>query len=137
MSRLVESKGVYIAAEVARLLVAAGLTHFKLIVAGNGPEYKGVRDYISRYGLEDYIETPGYVTGINKQEILRGSNIFLFPTYYGEGCPIVVLEAMGAGLAVVSTPVAGIPDIVEHGKNGFLIDSRNPQDFYKAVKTLI
>jgi len=136
MSRLVESKGLYIAAEVGRLLVNNDFKNLKLIFAGDGPEYKGLKRYINKYELNDYVDVPGYITGEKKREILECSDIFLFPSS-SEGCPIVILEAMGAGLAVVTTPVGAIPDIVKNNKNGFIINSKDPKDFYEAIKRLI
>jgi len=137
MSRFEKSKGLYIVASVGKLLIENGYKDLKLIFAGDGPEYKGLMNYISRYKLKHYIDAPGYIIGEKKWEILRNSDIFLYPTYYGEGCPLVILEAMGAGLAVVSTPVAAIPDIVRNNENGFIIKSKDPKDFYEAVKKLI
>lgn len=83
------------------------------------------------------MDIKGYLKGKAKQRILDSHDIFLFPTYYGEGRPIVLLEAMGAGLAVISTPVAAIPEIVKNEENGIIVDSREPIDFFKAVRRLI
>jgi glycosyltransferase involved in cell wall biosynthesis len=137
MSRLEESKGVYIAAEVGRHLVDSGFRDFRLIFAGDGPEYLGLKGYIEENELDDNLDAVGYVRGSEKWEILDRCDIFLYPTFYGEGCPLVILEAMGAGLAVVSTPVAAIPDIVLHNESGFIVDSKNPVNFFEAVKELI
>lgn len=137
MARLVKAKGVYIAVKVGKLLLENGRGNFKLIIAGDGAEYTRLKDYVIKYGLENHTELVGYVKEGKKEEILKDSDIFLFPTYYGEGCPIVILEAMGAGTAVVSTPVAAIPKIVSNNENGFLIDSKLPEPFYKAVKKMI
>jgi len=136
MSRLVKSKGVYIATEVAKLLFESRYKNFKLIIAGNGPEYAGLMDYINRTKLENFIDALGFIKGKRKQEILENSDIFLFPSS-SEGCPIVILEAMGAGLAVVTPPVGAIPDIVKHNENGLIVDSKDPKDFYEAIKRLI
>jgi len=137
MAQLVKAKGVYIAVKVCKLLLENGQGNFKLIIAGDGPEYNRLKDYIVKYGLENHIDLVGYVEEEKKEEILNDSDIFLFPTYYGEGCPIVILEAMGAGTAIISTPVAAIPKIVSNNENGFIIDSKSPEPFYKAVKKLI
>jgi len=136
MSRLVKNKGAFISAEVGRLLVEDGIVDFKMTIAGDGPEYKSLKKYINRQGLNNYITTPGYVEGQKKRELLEDSDILLFPTYYNEGCPIVILEAMGVGLAVVSTPVGAIPDIIEDNKNGFIISNKDPRDFYAAILKL-
>jgi len=135
MSRLVKSKGVYIAIDVAKKLLNNGYKDFEFIIAGDGPEYKKIKQYINETDLNTHIKTSGYITGVNKRKILGKSDIFLFPSH-SEGCPIVILEAMGAGMAVISTPVAAIPDIVAHNKNGFIIESFDPDDFCLAVRKL-
>ncbi len=137
MSRLVKRKGAYIAAETGKLLMENGYKDFSMIIAGDGPELEGIQRYIEKNRLGEYITAPGYVSGEQKRDIFSKSDIFLFPTSYGEGCPAVVVEAMGAGLAVISTPVAAIPDIVTNNENGFIIDSKTPEPFYWAVKKLI
>ncbi len=137
MSRLVKNKGAYIAAETGKLLTENGYKDFSMIIAGDGPELEGIQRYIEKNRLGEYITTPGYISGEKKRDIFSKSDIFLFPTSYGEGCPAVVVEAMGAGLAVISTPVAAIPDIVENGLNGFIIGSKHPKEFFAAVVKLI
>ena len=137
MARLVKSKGVYIAADVGRLLVENGYKNIKLTFAGDGPELGGLREYITQHGLDEYIDTPGYLTGEIKWKTLEENDIFLYPSYYGEGCPIVILEAMGSGLAVISSSLAAIPEIVKNNENGFIIGSRDPKEFFVQVKKLI
>jgi len=137
LSRFLREKGVYIAADVVRLLVDNGYKDFRIMFAGDGPEYENLKGYISRYGLECFVDIPGYISGKEKNDVFEQNDIFLFPTYYGEGCPVVIMEAMGAGQAVISTPRGAIPDIVEHNINGFIIDSRDPRDFYEAVLRLL
>jgi glycosyltransferase involved in cell wall biosynthesis len=137
VSRLVKSKGIYIAAEAAEWLAKEGRKDFRLIIAGDGPEYVGMAAFIKSRGLEGMIELKGYLTGMEKHRAYSQSDIFLFPTFYGEGCPIVVLEAMGAGLAVISTPVGAIPELINEGENGFLIDSRDHGAFSRAIVRLL
>jgi len=137
MAQLVKAKGVYITVNVCKLLLENGRGNIKLIIAGDGPEYNGLKDYIVKYGLENHTDLVGYVEEEKKERILNDSDIFLFPTYYGEGCPIVILEAMGTGTAIISTPVAAIPKIVSNNENGFIIDSKSSEPFYKAVIKLI
>jgi glycosyltransferase involved in cell wall biosynthesis len=136
MSRLIKSKGVDIVAEVGRLLVEKGHRNFKLLIAGDGPELEGIKKYIKQNALDDYVETLGYISGEKKGEVLKESDIFLFPSH-SEGCPVAVLEAIGAGLAVVSTPVGAIPEIIQNEVNGYIIRGQNPQEFFEAVKKLI
>lgn len=137
MSRFLKEKGVFVSAEVGRLLAVSGRRDFKMVLAGDGEESERLRHYILENGLSGHISTPGFISGRMKKNHLAESDIFLFPTFYNEGCPVVVLEAMGAGLAIVSTPVGAIADIVKPNENGFLISSRDPRDFCEAVDRLI
>jgi glycosyltransferase involved in cell wall biosynthesis len=137
MSRFVREKGLYIAAETAKLLHDNEGISCSFTFAGDGIEMEGFKSYLAKHDLKGFVDLVGYVSGRKKDEILLRSEIFLFPTQYGEGCPVSILEAMGAGLAIISTPVGGIPEVVEDGINGFLHDSVNPLIFYKTVKRLI
>jgi glycosyltransferase involved in cell wall biosynthesis len=70
--------------------------------------------------LEDRCELPGMVIGEEKVRYFQEADVFVFPSYK-EGLPIVVLEALAAGLPIISTPVGGIPSVVRMDENGFLI----------------
>jgi glycosyltransferase involved in cell wall biosynthesis len=106
----------------------------RLILAGEGPEQDKIRSWIDRHGMSYRVKLPGYLHGEAKAQVLRGANMFVFTTYYGEGCPISLLEAMPAGLPVITTPVGGIPDIFIDGENGILIDHVSPQKLQQLWK---
>lgn len=75
-------------------------------------------------GIFDCVNFPGWISGIQKENMLRKASVCLLPSYY-EGMPISLLEAMSYGLAVVASNVGGIPSVIEDGVNGLLI---NPGD---------
>jgi glycosyltransferase involved in cell wall biosynthesis len=70
--------------------------------------------------LDGAVRFVGQVTGQAKLEFFRRAALFVLPSH-GENLPYVVLEAMGAGLPVVVTPVGAVPEVVQDGRNGFLI----------------
>ncbi len=79
----------------------------------------------------------GRISGQNKLEVLANSDIFVFPTYYPfEGHPWVIVEAMAAGLPVISTDHAAISESVCHGKTGFLVAKQSPQAIAEKVLLL-
>ena len=100
---------------------------FKFIIAGDGPDKD---DFIGdcQKRIPDNYNYLGIISGKEKEMVLDESNIFLMPSYY-EGLPYALLEAMAYKLIPIVTPVGSIPEIVEDGKNGFLVPVYN----YKAI----
>ena len=70
--------------------------------------------------LKNVCELLGSVAGLKKAQLLSEANLFVLPSYH-EGLPMAILEALAAGLPVITTPVGGIPEVVRDGYNGFLI----------------
>ena len=94
--------------------------------------------FLSERGLDGAVGFPGVVQGALKAELLAEADIFAFPTYYPlEGQPLAILEAMAAGLPVVSTPRAAIPDCVVHGETGILVEERDREALAEALAQLI
>lgn len=89
-----------------------------LVMAGDG-EMARVKEAFSRKGLADAVSFPGWVRGEEKERLLQGSGIFLFPSYH-EGMPMAVLEAMAYSLGIVTTAVGGIPQLIQNGESGAL-----------------
>jgi glycosyltransferase involved in cell wall biosynthesis len=75
---------------------------------------------LQELNLTDSCELPGTVVGEKKSELFARANLFVLPSY-NEGLPMAILEGMSAGMAVISTPVGGIPEVVRDGYNGFLV----------------
>jgi glycosyltransferase involved in cell wall biosynthesis len=64
-----------------------------------------------------------------KKNVLVSSHIMLFPTYYGEGLPVCILEAMLYGMPIISRVNAGIGDVVQQNVNGYITESVEPEVF--------
>jgi glycosyltransferase involved in cell wall biosynthesis len=89
-----------------------------------------------RYGA-DRVRFAGSVDAVAKAGLLRGSDVLALPSYYeNEGHPLVLLEAMAAGLPVVSTRHAAIPEIVVPGETGLLVKGRDVTALTAALRTL-
>lgn len=137
LSRFVVEKGIY---ELLNAFKSIASIHanVQLIFAGTGPEENRMKEWVVREGLSDRIEFKGYVRDDEKAKVLKQAHVFTFPTYYGEGCPVSLLEAMAAGMAIITTPVGGIPDIIVHNKNGIMLDNKVTIDNVKnAIEDLL
>ncbi len=136
MSRFVREKGVYELLDgfvgVARKYPEAHLT-----LLGDGPERAGMEQRVAELELEGRVSFAGYLRGSEKAQLLLDADLFVFPTYYGEGCPVVLLEAMAAGLPVVTHAAGGIPDLFTDGEHGILLDSVTPELIQQAVEKLL
>jgi len=96
------------------------------------------RAFVTEQRLDDAVTFTGSVDRRRKVELLRQSDILVFPTYYrNEGQPWVIIEALAAGLAVVSTDHGSIRECVVHGRNGLLVPKRDPAALADAVANLL
>ena len=82
-------------------------------------ETASVRAAIDRRGLNDVVHLCGVVSGAAKQHAFAEADVLYLPTHW-DAFPVVVLEAMAAGLPVVSTCIGGLPSMVEHGHGALL-----------------
>jgi len=136
LSRLVKEKGAQELLE-AFLILQASQPDLTLTIAGDGPEYHNLDRWVKEHRLGHRIVLTGYLRGEAKAHALIDADIFVFPSYYGDGCPVSLLEAMAAGLAVVTTPVGGIPDFFVDGKNGSLLDAVSPASIADGILKLL
>jgi glycosyltransferase involved in cell wall biosynthesis len=135
LARLEPKKGAATALGAHRLLRERG-HDVGLVIAGDGPDAARLRQQTEEEGLL-HVSFPGYVSGAAKAHLLARSDILLFPTEYGEGLPIAVLEAMAFGLPVVSRLVGGLPAVIVDGEAGFLTASTSAVDFADLVERLL
>ncbi len=116
VGRLADGKGLFDLLEaVARIDKA----DFELNIAGEGRLEAELRNEISRLDLEDTVNLLGYRDDIPK--LMAQSDVLVLPSYR-EGTPRVITEALAAGTPVVATNIAGIPEQVDDGKTGYLVE---------------
>jgi glycosyltransferase involved in cell wall biosynthesis len=130
LSSLHPTKGVFV---FIRALFLARRIHPALrgVIAGSWRSSK-TRDeavaLVRRLSLEQSVDFIGPVEGVEKTRLLRRADIFCLPSFYPlEGQPLVVIEAMAAGVPVVATAWRGIADTVVDGETGFLVDKPLPE----------
>jgi glycosyltransferase involved in cell wall biosynthesis len=94
----------------------------KFIISGRGQsdEMKKLVAHAQRLGVIDNIIFTGYYPDRKLPRLYQAADVFAFSTFY-ENLPFAVLEALSTGLPVVTTNVGGIPEMIDDGKNGFLV----------------
>ncbi len=131
---ITEAKGIFDLIEVLNDNVSEFRGKIILHIGGNG-KTKQLCDMIERYDIADIVKFEGWVSGNKKAELLSACDAFILPSYT-EGLPISILEAMVYGKPVLSTPIGGIPEIIEHGKTGLLFDAGDKDAMFSAIKLL-
>lgn len=122
IGRLVPEKGVYELLEA--FAVVRRERPCRLLIAGMGPERDEVARRVAAASLAGDVDLLGYVTGDDLAAAYRSAAVFALPSYR-EGFPLVVLEAMGYGLPVVTTPIRGCADHLVDGENALFAAPRD------------
>ncbi len=131
---LQEGKGVLQILETAALLGDRGF-HFRIVGKWISREFeKQARDLHTKLGLGSKVEFPGELTGDAKWHAYATADVFFFPTHYAsEATPIVLMEALGAGLPLLSTEWAGIPAMLEGCETSEIHPIRSPAKYADAL----
>jgi glycosyltransferase involved in cell wall biosynthesis len=96
------------------------------------PEYEAhIQREVQRLGVGDSIDWTGFTRDVSGE--LARMDLFALPSLFGEGLPMVVLEAMAAGVPVIATRVEGIPEAVRDGIDGVLAAPGDPSDLAAAI----
>lgn len=135
MGLFVKEKGVFDLVDV----VAGHADYFRgrarVLLCGRNNE-DVVRCAIDRLGVADIVELRGWVDGETKDHLLIESHVSVLPSY-NEALPMTLLEAMTYGMPVIATRVGGIPEIVESGVNGILVEPRDSDALFRAMSYYI
>jgi glycosyltransferase involved in cell wall biosynthesis len=86
-------------------------------------------------GLGNMIDWTGFARDVNRQ--LAHMDVFVLPSLFGEGLPMVVLEAMAGGVPVVASRVEGVPEAIRDGFDGLLVEPNDPHSLAEAIARLV
>ncbi len=103
------------------------------IIGGSGSEEKVLRKRVYELHLDKKVFLIGYVNDV--QTLMSASDCFIL-TSFQEGLPVVVMEAMAAGLPIIASRIRGVTDLIEHAKGGYLVHSFEPEDFAVKVRRM-
>ncbi len=104
-------------------------------IAGDG-KIDQSRAEVLRLGIADRVDIPGWLDSTATEDLLCRTDILVLPSF-SENLPMVILEAFAHGIPVVSTPVGAIPEVVDQGRNGFLVPAGDVPALADALKRLI
>jgi glycosyltransferase involved in cell wall biosynthesis len=135
IGRLSEQKGHLLLVEAAGQLAAEGL-QFRLVFVGDGPLRTQIETSIARLNLQDHIEITGWASNAEVQQQILESRAMVLPSF-AEGLPVVIMEALALGRPVISTYVAGIPELVEPGTCGWLVPPGSVEALTAAMRTAL
>jgi colanic acid/amylovoran biosynthesis glycosyltransferase len=135
VGRLCEQKGQLLLIQAARQLVDEGF-NFRLTLVGDGEMRSVLETLIVQWHLENHVVITGVATTEQVQKHLQESRALVLPSF-GEGLPVAIMEALALGRPVVSTYIAGIPELICPGINGWLVPAGDIDALTQALKEVI
>lgn len=139
IANLIKTKGIFDLINASKIIKEKGY-NFIIDIIGDEMDvkYSTLIEITKELGLSDNYIFHGPLYGRKKYEQLLKEDIFVFPTYYqNEAFPLTIIEAMQAGLPVISTYEGGIEDLVDDGITGFLVEKNNPEQLADKIEILI
>lgn len=135
VGRLCEEKGQLLLLEAVKQLTYEGL-QCNLTFVGDGLLRPEIETLIQDYGLEQQVKITGWVSGTEVQKYIMNSRALVLASF-AEGLPVVLMEALGLERPVVSTYIAGIPELVKPGVNGWLVPSGSVEALAEAMREVL
>jgi glycosyltransferase involved in cell wall biosynthesis len=135
VGRLCEQKGQLLLLEAIERLGGEGIS-LQLVLAGDGEMRPDVERAIAERGLADSVTITGWIDIERVRAELLRADALVLPSF-AEGLPVVIMEAMALGRPVISTLIAGIPELVRDGIDGFLVPSGDVQALADAIRRFL
>jgi colanic acid/amylovoran biosynthesis glycosyltransferase len=132
VARLSAQKGQLLILDALAKLLADGY-EARLVLGGDGELRGAVEERIAELGLERNVTITGWIDSASVRELLGECRAFLLPSF-AEGLPVVIMEAMALGRPVISTYIAGIPELLRDGETGWIVPSGNADEIVRVMK---
>ncbi len=135
VGRLCEQKGQILLLQALKLLRESGITP-KLVLVGDGNMRADIEEVIIEYQLEAQVTITGWATEAEVKTQINQAKALVLPSF-AEGLPVVIMESLAMGRPVISTYIAGIPELVQPGISGWLVPAGDVAALADAIKTLL
>jgi colanic acid/amylovoran biosynthesis glycosyltransferase len=135
VGRLSGQKGQLLLMEAAGQLKRQGVP-FELVLAGDGEMRPDIERAVAQWGLADCVRITGWLSAAQVRDELLAARALVLPSF-AEGLPVVVMEAMAQGRPVLSTYIAGMPELVQPGRTGWLVPAGDVDALVEAMKTCL
>ena len=119
VGRLAAVKGVLVLFDALKAIIKQH-PDVLLRLIGDGPERSSLEARAVELGIQDHVEFCGYKSQADVAEALSAADVFVLPSF-AEGVPVVLMEAMASQVPVVTSRIAGVPELVEDGRSGLLV----------------
>lgn len=141
VARLIEKKGLHILIEACHYLKEMDL-EFRCWIIGKGAERRTLMNLIDLWELGECVQILAPHTQAEIVDRYHAANVFVLPCITAkdgnrDGLPVSIVEALACGVPVVTTPMTGIPEIVQDGHNGLLVPENDPRALAGAIDRLI
>ena len=130
-------KGIEVLLDALASLRSQGLpVRLRAVGTFETPEYeRQIKDQVERLGLADAIDWTGFTQDVDAE--LAQMDLFVLPSLFGEGLPMVILEAMAAGVPVVATRVEGIPEAIRDGVDGLIAEPNDSESLAETISRVV
>lgn len=132
VGRLCAAKGQRLLLEGIARLVAAGIP-VQLVLAGDGPMRPELERRIAHLGIGQHVRITGWISSEQVRREILAARALVLPSF-AEGLPVVIMEAMALRRPVLTTYIAGIPELVRSGENGWLFPAGSIEDMDRALR---
>lgn len=132
IGRLTPQKGQLLLVDAIKRLADEGVDA-KLVLAGDGEMRSEIERRIMQAGVQDRVQITGWVDEAAVRQHLHAARALVMASF-AEGLPVVIMEAMAMGRPVIATTIAGIPELVRAGENGWLVTAGNIDELTDAMR---
>lgn len=135
VARLSEQKGHLLLVEAAGVLAREGV-RFELELVGDGPMRGAIEALVERLGVGEQVKLGGWKDGAEVRQAILAARALVLPSF-AEGLPVAVMEALALGRPVITSAIAGTPELVESGRTGWLVPAGSIDGLVGAMRAAL